>query len=519
MVFYITNQKGTNNSPIHKVQFQYQSLSLYKPLSQKRKMTSSKKIELIFIPSPGVGHLVSTVEMTKLLITREKHMSITVLIMQLPHDNKISSYIKSVANFSPRLKFIQLPQDDSLLQLLQSNLFILFVAGHKPAVRDAVAEIIKSQSHITLAGIVIDMFCTSMIDVANEFELPTYIFYTCGAATLGLMFHLQNLSDEFNRDITNYKDEPEAELSISTYFNPFPAKCLPSGVLDTEDGATILDLTRRFRETKGIMINTFVELEPHAIKSLSRDKNTPPEYPVGPVLNLNNVQGDNLSSSDQNIKKWLDDQPPSSVVFLCFGSGGSFEKKQVKEIAYALENSGCRFLWSLRQPPQKDAKLPSDYENLEEVLPEGFLQRTQGIGKVIGWAPQLAILSHKAVGGFVSHCGWNSSLESIYFGVPMATWPMYAEQQANAFQLVKDLGMAVEIKLDYRKDPKVTMGQEFIVKAEEIEKAIRELMDPENKIRIKVKEMKEKSRAAIMEGGSSYTSIGGFIQSIMENTR
>lgn len=104
---------------------------------------------------------------------------------------------------------------------------------------------------------------------------------------------------------------------------------------------------------------------------------------MGPVLNLNNVQGENWSSSDQNIMKWLDDQPPSSVVFLCFGSGGSFTVEQVKEIAYALENSGCRFLWTLRQPPQKDARLPGDYEIFEEVLPEGFLQRTQGIGKVL----------------------------------------------------------------------------------------------------------------------------------------
>ncbi|KAJ8527894.1 hypothetical protein K7X08_015345 [Anisodus acutangulus] len=476
------------------------------------------KIELIFIPSPGIGHLVSTVEMAKLLITREKHMSITVLIIQLPNDNNLSSYITSVSSFSSNLKFIQLPQDESVLQLLKVNIFTSFIPGHKSVVRDAVAEILKSQSNIKLAGIVIDMFCTSMIDVANEFELPTYVFYTSNAATLGLQFHLQNLRDEFNIDVTNYKNDPEAELYVSTYFNPFPAKCLPSVVLDKEGGSTMfLDLTRRIRETKGIMINTFVEIEPHAINSLSRDKNIPPVYPVGPVLNLNDVESDNLGSSDKNIMKWLDDQFPASVVFLCFGSGGSFEKEQVKEIAYALENSECWFLWSLRQPPEKDARLPSDYENLEDVLPEGFLQRTQAIGKVIGWAPQLAILSHKAVGGFVSHCGWNSTLENVYFGVPMATWPMYAEQQANAFLLVKDLGMAVEIKMDYRKDLKST-GEEIIVKSEEIEKALRELLDPENDIRIKVKTMKQKSRATTMEGGSSYNCIGGFIQSIMENT-
>ncbi|KAK4343498.1 hypothetical protein RND71_036592 [Anisodus tanguticus] len=482
-------------------------------------MEGTKKIELIFIPSPGIGHLVSTVEMAKLLITREKHMSITVLIIQLPNDNKLTSYIKSVSNFSSNLEFIQLPQDESILQLLKVNYVTSFIPGHKPAVRDVVAEILKSQSNITLAGIVIDMFCTSMIDVANEFELPTYVFYTSNAANLGLQFHLQNLSDECNIDITNYKNDPGTLLSVSTFFNPFPAKCLPSIALDKEGGSTIfLDLTRRIRETKGIMINTFVEIEPHAINALSRDKNIPPVFPVGPVLNLNNVKSDNFGSSDKNVMKWLDDQSPASVVFLCFGSGGSFNKDQVKEIAYALENSECRFLWSLRQPPEKDARFPNDYENLEEVLPQGFLQRTRGIGRVVGWAPQLAVLSHKAVGGFVSHCGWNSTLESVYFGVPMATWPMYAEQQANAFQLVKDLGMAVEIKMDYRKDPKV-MGQEIIVKADEIEKVIRELMDSENDIRMKVKEMNEKSRATTMKGGSSYNCIGGFIRSIMENTR
>nr|WIW42698.1 UDP-glycosyltransferase [Nicotiana tabacum] len=482
-------------------------------------MKETKKIELVFIPSPGIGHLVSTVEMAKLLIAREEQLSITVLIIQWPNDKKLDSYIQSVANFSSRLKFIRLPQDDSIMQLLKSNIFTTFIASHKPAVRDAVADILKSESNNTLAGIVIDLFCTSMIDVANEFELPTYVFYTSGAATLGLHYHIQNLRDEFNKDITKYKDEPEEKLSIATYLNPFPAKCLPSVALDKEGGSTMfLDLAKRFRETKGIMINTFLELESHALNSLSRDKNLPPIYPVGPVLNLNNVEGDNLGSSDQNTMKWLDDQPASSVVFLCFGSGGSFEKHQVKEIAYALESSGCRFLWSLRRPPTEDARFPSNYENLEEILPEGFLERTKGIGKVIGWAPQLAILSHKSTGGFVSHCGWNSTLESTYFGVPIATWPMYAEQQANAFQLVKDLRMGVEIKMDYRKDMKV-MGKEVIVKAEEIEKAIREIMDSESEIRVKVKEMKEKSRAAQMEGGSSYTSIGGFIQIIMENSQ
>ncbi|XP_019174295.1 PREDICTED: anthocyanidin 3-O-glucosyltransferase 2-like [Ipomoea nil] len=127
-----------------------------------------------------------------------------------------------------------------------------------------------------------------------------------------------------------------------------------------------------------------------------------------------------------------------------------FSRGSSEEIAYALERSGQRFLWALRKPPSPGSVVLTEYTNLEEVLPEGFLERTKSIGKVIGWAPQTAVLAHPAVWGFMSHCGWNSILESIWFGILIATWPMCTDQQANAFQLVRDIGVAVEIKMDYR---------------------------------------------------------------------
>ncbi|KAE8729934.1 Anthocyanidin 3-O-glucosyltransferase 6 [Hibiscus syriacus] len=129
-----------------------------------------------------------------------------------------------------------------------------------------------------------------------------------------------------------------------------------------------------------------------------------------------------------------------------FRGGGSFNGDQVKEIACALEQSAHRFLWSLRQPPDPSKgplAAPTNYDDLSEV----------------------AILGHPGIGGVVSHCGWNSALESIWFGVPMETWPLYAEQLLNAFELVTELGLAVEIKMDYRKDDE-------IVRAEKIEKGI-----------------------------------------------
>ena len=149
------------------------------------------------------------------------------------------------------------------------------------------------------------------------------------------------------------------------------------------------------------------------------------------------------------------------------GAWEALVRIKIKEISHALEHSRHRFLWSLRQPPPKGKVITSDYENIEEVLPEGFLHRTARIGG----APQIAVLAHSAVGGFVSHCGWNSLLESILYGVPVATWPIYAEQQINAFQMVKDLGLAVEIKIDYNKD------RDHIVSAHEIENGLRNLMN------------------------------------------
>ncbi|KAJ0027912.1 hypothetical protein Pint_36707 [Pistacia integerrima] len=208
--------------------------------------------------------------------------------------------------------------------------------------------------------------------------------------------------------------------------------------------------------------------------------------------------------------EWLDDQPRSSVVFLCFGSTGSFDEDQVKEIASALEHSGHGFLWSLRQPPSKGhIGYPSDYTKLTDVLPEGFLDRTAKIGKVIGWAPQVSILAHEAIGGFVSHCGWNSVLESVWFGVPIATWPMYVDQQFNAFEMVIELGLAVEIKMDYIKE--ISGNSLTIVSAEDIEKGIKKLMKGNGEIKKRMVEMSEKSRKALMEGGSSFSSLGFFI--------
>lgn len=485
---------------------------------------TGEQAELVFIPAPGMGHIVSAVEIAKLLVARDSRLFISVLVMKFPlTDSKVSShtevFLSSSASISDRIKFIDLPAvqiDGAAFKPI--NFLFQFFEDQKPLVRDAVKKLVDSGSAPRVAGFVIDMFCTTMTEVADEFGVPSYVFFTSGAGSLSLMFHTQVLNDKHNVDITELKDKPDSELLVPGFINPVPVKVLPGVLFDKEALPLFLNHHRKMRKMKGILVNTFMELESNVIQSLSNRESFPPIYPVGPILNLSPGVADKKSTE---IVAWLDSQPTSSVVFLCFGSMGCFGEDQVKEIALALENSGVPFLWSLRQPPQKGSMvpLPTDYTDPNEVLPEGFLDRTAEIGKVIGWAPQTTILAHPAVGGFVSHCGWNSILESLWFGVPVATWPLYAEQQLNAFQLVRELGLAVEIKVDYRKDFNESTGNDpgvVILKAEEIERGIRSVMVHDCDIRKKVKEMSEKSRKGLLEGGAS-SFLGRFIDDVIDN--
>ena len=436
-----------------------------------------------------------------MMTLRDRRLSITIIIIKFPFGSN-----PTLTSDSDSIRFVTLPPVE-VVSPGTTGPAIMFelMKAQIQQVRDAVGEITSSGSS-RLGGFVLDMFCTHIIDVADEFGVPSYIFYTSGAASMSFNFHVQFLCDNEGLDLIQFKSS-DAELEIPSYVNPVPRKVFPSVMFDQDGGAAgmLLNLVRTLRQVKGIMVNTFVELESHAIQSFS-GTTLPPVYSVGPILS---TQAECVDASA--IMSWLDDQPPSSVIFLCFGSWGSFGGDQVKEIANGLERSGHRFLWSLRQPPPTKMGSPSDYVNVEEVLPEGFLDRTIKNGKVIGWAPQVTVLAHSAIGGFVSHCGWNSTLESIWYAVPMATWPLFADQQLNAFQLVKDLGLAVEIKMDYHRD------NDYIVSAQEIEIGLNNLVNMDNKMRKNIEEMKRISRKVMIEGGSSHSSLGKFIEDMINN--
>ncbi|CAL1371085.1 unnamed protein product [Linum trigynum] len=169
-------------------------------------------------------------------------------------------------------------------------------------------------------------------------------------------------------------------------------------------------------------------------------------------------------------------------IFLCFGSLGIFslDPEQLREIAIDLERSGQQFLWVVRDSPSGGDKRNVDVSvkdpdlSLEGLLPYGFLERTKVRGHVVkSWAPQVEqveVLGDESVGGFVTHCGWNSVLEAFRAGVSMVVWPIYAEQKFNRVLLVEEIQIALSI---------VEVNESGFVEAAEVEHRVKELMEAE----------------------------------------
>ncbi|CAN6815887.1 unnamed protein product [Brassica oleracea] len=457
--------------------------------------------ELIFIPTPTVGHLVPFLEFARRLIDQDERIRVTVILMKLQGQSHLDSYVKSIGSSQPFVRFIDVPElvDKPSFGSFQSvEAFVYdFIDRNIPLVRDIVMGILSSPG-VSVKGIVADFFCLPMIDVTKDATLPFYVFLTTNSGFLAMM---QYLADRHSKDTSVFLRDSGEMLSIPGFVNPVPANVLPSALFIEDGYDAYVKLAILFSKAKGILVNSSFDLEPTSVNHFLNEQDYPSVYAVGPIFNPKaQPHPDQDMARRDELMKWLDGQPEGSVVFLCFGSMGRLRGDQVKEIAGGLELCQCRFLWSLRT---------EEVEN-EDPLPEGFLDRVRGRGVICGWSPQVELLAHKAVGSFVSHCGWNSIVESLWFGVPTVTWPMYAEQQLNAFMMVKELKLAVEMKLDYR----VLVDE--LVSANEIERAIRCVMmnKDDNLVRKRVIDVSQMVRKATLNGGSSYTATAKFIQDV-----
>ncbi|XP_010928558.1 probable UDP-glucosyl transferase 73B6 [Elaeis guineensis] len=253
----------------------------------------------------------------------------------------------------------------------------------------------------------------------------------------------------------------------------------------------------------GTIYNSFYELEPRYVDCLKKCRATK-VWCIGPVALASRGAGNDLDSKQgELIKKWLNSKTPGTVVYVCLGSEFVFKAEQLREMALGLEASGHPFVWVVR----------SD-EAETEWMPEGLEERIRERGLIIrGWAPQLMILNHPAVGGFVTHCGWNSTLEAVSAGVPMGAWPLEWEQFFNERLLVEVLGIAVRV-LDGVGQR--TAGEEKeVVKWERVRGVVERVMGGNvGETRRRAREFGVMARAAVEEGGSSYGELSRLIEEL-----
>ncbi|WRX24613.1 UDP-glucuronosyl/UDP-glucosyltransferase - like 10 [Theobroma cacao] len=272
----------------------------------------------------------------------------------------------------------------------------------------------------------------------------------------------------------------------------------------------------------GIVVNTFEELESEYVKEYKSVKGDN-VWCIGPLSACNKLNSDKAergqkASIDDNqcLKPWLDSKKPGSVIYACLGSISGLTTWQLVELGLGLEASNQAFIWVIRGGKKS--------EGLEKwIAEEGFEERVKDRGLIIGgWAPQIWILSHPAIGGFLTHCGWNSTMEGICAGVPIVACPLFAEQFLNEKLVVEVLGIGASVGVEAA----VAWGMEdkfgLLMKREQVKQAIDKVMDkgnPGEERRKRAKELGMRATKAIEEGGSSYQNMEMLIKFVLERTR
>lgn len=242
-------------------------------------------------------------------------------------------------------------------------------------------------------------------------------------------------------------------------------------------------------KAKHLVVNSVYELEPQAFDTLKAVLPFP-VYPVGPVIPYLDLEDASFKNGEPDYLKWLDAQPQDSVLYISLGSFYAVSSTQMDEFAIALRNSGVRFLWVAREEASRLKDSCGD---------KGF---------VVPWCEQLKVLCHPSVGGFWSHCGWNSTQEAVYGGVPMLAFPLFLDQVPNWRQIVEDWKSGWSVK-------RAEVGSEILVAKEDISELVQKFMDLEssegNEVRKRARELKSICRQSIAQSRSSSANLDAFI--------
>ncbi|KAF7844844.1 UDP-glycosyltransferase 72E1-like [Senna tora] len=380
------------------------------------------------------------------------------------------SHILHHTSHLPSLNLLVLPHVD-VSHILGPNppvvaRIILTMLESLPLVRSSILSMNPRPS-----ALIVDLFGTPAFAMARELGMLTYVFLTTNAWFSAVTVY-STVIDKKMEDRHVIHHEPLRipsckSIPFEDTFEPF---------LDRDDPMYegFLKTAREIVSADGILVNTWQDLEPRSVKALLDRENLGgivkgAIHFVGPLVRSIESKP---NAKNNNVLQWLDEQPGESVIYVSFGSGGTLSEAQLTELAWGLELSQQRFVWVVRPPKEDDSSGTffdvgngngSCNDDIVDYLPEGFQERTRNVGRVVlMWAPQAEILEHPSTGGFVTHCGWNSTLESLQNGVGMVAWPLFAEQRMNARMLTEELKVAVRV--NNAMDGSVVSGEKALSK-------------------------------------------------------
>ncbi|KAL2336873.1 hypothetical protein Fmac_011319 [Flemingia macrophylla] len=453
----------------------------------------AKTTHIAIVSSPGFTHLVPITEFSKRLVKHRPNFHVTCMVPSLgppPESSKV--YLQTLPS---NIQTILLPpiNKQDLPQGVHPAILIQLTLTHS---LPSIHEVLKSKfSEDPLTALVVDIFAFQALEFAKEFNALSYVYFPSSAMILSLLLHAPKMDEDVSGEYTDLTEPIKLPGCV-----PFMGVDLPDPVQNrsSELYKQFLQRAKALAAADGILINTFIEMESGAIRAMGEFGDGKIRlYPVGPI-----TQKGSSNEADECDKclRWLDNQPPCSVLYVSFGSGGTLSQHQINELAWGLELSCQRFLWVLRAPSNSSssAYLEAAKEDPLQFLPSGFLERTKEKGLVVpSWAPQVWVLNHNSVGGFLTHCGWNSILESVQEGVPLITWPLFAEQKMNAVMLADGLKVALRPKLN----------KDGIIEKEEIAKVVKCLMDGEEGkgMRERMRSLKDSAANAVKDGYSTQT--------------
>ncbi|KAJ4747913.1 Glycosyltransferase [Rhynchospora pubera] len=469
---------------------------------------NTKKWRVFLFPFFARGHLIPMTDFANLLST--SHPDIEPTMVVTPGNTKFITSSLGKSNSSTQ-------------QPVQILTYPFPSIGLKPGVetvgvgKSAESSAIDGAFHMARPGqeqviqhykpdaVIADMKFPWIAAIAAELRIPC-LFFTCSGSFPILLYRcLSRMRPNAGlHDHVTVLGLPGPEIRM-------PVLELPPFVLAEEDNYAqyVECMMKTLADVFGVVVNTFRGLE---LKYCEELENTVARraYFVGPVsvscaMDEHSIL-DRGGEGETGCLRWLDNKEERSVVLVSFGSQSYFRSMQLHELAMGLEESEQNFLWVVRGVDQP-----------EEWMPEGWEERIGNRGSVVrGWAPQVAILAHAAIGAFVTHCGRNSILEGTAAGLPMLTWPLAHDQFINEKLLVDVVGCDARL-WEGGKRSTTDMKSELVPRTV-IAQAVSRFMEPKGEyssVHCKARELGVVARSALAKGGSSASDLSGLISDLI----